>query len=80
MAAPVGYPGGGLRLTSSVLILAGVGDPNTSATLDVQNAGVGSLFLREDAPDANHALYICTTAGIPATGPQSAVPAVWTAK
>jgi hypothetical protein len=75
-----GYPGAGIRLSKSVLILCGFGDPNTSAQVDVQNAGVGSLFLRQDAPDTTHCLYVATTAGIPTTVSQNGTPAVWTAK
>jgi hypothetical protein len=62
------------------LILCGFGDPNSSAQVDVQNAGVGSLFLRQDAPDTTHALYVCTTTGIPKTVTDNGTPAVWTAK
>lgn len=75
-----GYPGSGIRLSKSVLILCGFGDPNNSAQVDVNNAGVGSLFLRQDAPDTAHALYVCTTAGVPQTVAQNGVPAIWTAK
>jgi hypothetical protein len=75
-----GYPGAGIRLSKSVLILTGSGDPNSSTQVDVMNAGVGSLFLRQDAPDTTHALYVCTAAGIPTTVSQNGTPAVWTAK
>lgn len=57
-------PGG----VGQVLILTGSGDPNSitdSADLNpgIQSAAVGSLFLRQDAPDSTHALYVKTAAG-----------------
>ena len=60
-----------------VKILVGSGDPNSASTdssaADLSSASVGSLFLRMDAPDSTHALYVKTTysAGAPGT---------WTAK
>ncbi len=61
-----------------VKILVGAGDPNTAATdnsaTDIAGCGLGSLYLRNDAPDSTHALYVKTglgTAGSPGT---------WTAK
>ncbi|HJT68786.1 MAG TPA: hypothetical protein VJ731_01230 [Terriglobales bacterium] len=50
-----------------VKLLVGSGDPNTSSTDssagDLATAGVGSLYLRNDAPDINHALYVKTALG-----------------
>jgi hypothetical protein len=80
MPEVIGWPGSGQRLSRNVLILVGKGDPNSSATVDVQNAGVGSLYLRTDGPDTTHCLYVCTTAGIPKTVTANGVPATWTAK
>ncbi len=80
MSQVTNFPSGGLRLTKSCLILCGLGDPNSSAQVDVQNAGIGSLFLRQDAPDSSNALYICSTAGIPKTVTENGTPAIWTAK
>jgi hypothetical protein len=74
MAQVTGYPGGGIRLTKSVLILAGVGNPNTSATIDVQAAGSGSLFLRQDGGT----LWVCSTGAVRKAGTQPFVAAVWT--
>ena len=49
----------------SVKILTGSGDPNQASTDssagDIASAGVGSLFLRMDAPDSTHALYVKTS-------------------
>ncbi len=80
MPQPTGFPGGGLRLSSGCAIFSGVGDPNTSTTPDVIAAGLGSLFLRTDAPSSVTALYVCTTAGIKPTPTQAQVAAAWTAK
>lgn len=58
-------------------ILFGTGDPNAAATDssagDIASAGVGSLYLRMDGPDATHCHYVKTSysAGAPGT---------WTAK
>ena len=56
-----------------VKLMIGVGDPNSSSTDnitgDLASCGVGSLYLRNDGPDATHCLYVKT--GQPAT---------WTAK
>lgn len=65
-------PTPGILLGKDVYILRGVGDPNVSGTLPatsiVSTIAVGSLWLRTDAPDSTHALYVCTA------------PGVWTAK
>ena len=51
--------------TVGVRILAGAGDPNVASTDDkngsIQSAGIGSLFLRSDAPDSTHALFTKTS-------------------
>lgn len=56
-----------------VRILTGSGDPNLAATdnanADIANSSIGSIFLRMDAPDSTHALYVKT-----------AQPGTWTAK
>jgi hypothetical protein len=77
----------GIRLATGMAILYGSGDPNNAQPdsaqqflKDINQAGVGSLYLRQDAPDATHALYVCTTAGVPATPTTAAVLAVWTPK
>lgn len=57
MPQPTGYPGSGIRLSKGVMVLSGSGDPNTSTTQDVIDAGVGSLFLRTDGA-ANTTLYV----------------------
>jgi hypothetical protein len=73
MGQPVGYPGGGLRLTQRCVVLAGNGNPNASATTDVQQAGLSSLYLQLDAAG----VWICTTAAILPSGAQVLVPTVW---
>jgi hypothetical protein len=75
-----GFPGSGIRLSKSCFIFCGFGDPNTSTQVDVQNANVGSLYLRQDGPDTTHCLYVCTTSGTAKTVSQNGVPSVWTAK
>jgi hypothetical protein len=66
-------PTAGVRLSATCAILRGTGSPNSSTVPDVQRAGVGSLFLREDIGEA----WICTTAAIPQSTSQSFVAAVW---
>jgi hypothetical protein len=56
MSQATGFPGGGIRLTNSVMILCGQGAPSASTTPDVQSAGPGSLFLRQDVAQ----IYLCT--------------------
>jgi hypothetical protein len=80
MAQVTGWPGSGIRLATGIAIFTGVGDPNVSSAVDIQQAGVGSLYLRSDVVDSTHQLYVCTTAGISATPTQSQVNAVWTPK
>jgi hypothetical protein len=58
MSQPTGYPGGGVRLSKGCLILSGIGAPSASVTPDVQNSGIGSLYLQTDVA----ALFICTAA------------------
>ncbi len=67
----------GLRLSASgVKILYGSGDPNSSASHDVQVAAQGSLFLRQDGGTST-TLYVCTgTQTVVSFG----VVALWTAK
>ena len=60
MSQVTGFPGGGVRLSSTVVVLTGKGNPNSSTTPDVQGAGVGSLFLQNDSA----ALWQCTAAGV----------------
>ena len=72
----------GILLGQNVYIFRNTGDPNAlTSDPNMFSCAVGSLYLRLDAPDTTHALYVCTTAGTPAT-PQGlpAVAAVWTAK
>jgi hypothetical protein len=56
-----------------VYVLRGVGDPNVTSNLpptsNVGTIALGSLWLRTDAPDSTHALYVKT-----------AQPNTWTAK
>jgi hypothetical protein len=64
----------GPNRVGQISILTGAGDPNTISDFDgsrpgVVSAAVGSLFLRQDAPDATHALYVKT-----------AMPNTWTPK
>lgn len=80
MPQVVGYPGSGLKLSKGVSIFTGAGDPNSSATRDVQQAQIGSLYLRVDAPDSTHCLYICTTSALRQTATQNATVSAWTAK
>lgn len=75
-----GWPGAGARLSSKVLILTGSGDPNTSSTPDVQNAQIGSLYLRDDGPDANSILYICSVSAVRGTAGVLLQASQWTAK
>jgi hypothetical protein len=60
MSQVVGFPGNGLQLKGRTRLLVGDGDPSTSATPDVQSAGVSSLFLRLDVAG----IYLCTAAGV----------------
>jgi hypothetical protein len=66
-----GWPGAGHRISQRVGILVGVGNPNNSATTDVQLAGQGSLYLQQDGGGA---LWVCSVAGSPA------VNATWVSK
>lgn len=74
------FPGSGIRLSRGCFIFCGTGDPNASTQPDVGGANVGSIFLRQDGPDASHVLYVCTTSGTPATNTSSATTSVWTPK
>jgi hypothetical protein len=60
-----------------VKLMVGTGDPNASATDnvngDLASCAVGSLFLRNDGPDATHCLYVKTAVIVDSTG-------TWTAK
>jgi hypothetical protein len=60
-------------------IFTGGGDPNSSATDssagDLAGAGIGSIYLRMDAPDSTHGLYVKTAAASP-----SAATGTWTGK
>jgi hypothetical protein len=69
--APVGFPGGGIRLATGCVVLCGFGNPNSSSTPDVIRAGVGSLFLQQDGGGA---LWVCSASGSPG------VNATWTSK
>jgi hypothetical protein len=76
---------GGLMLSPGVYIFSGPGDPNSQPSVTNSgpvNAGVGSLWLRTDAPDATHALYVCTVAGTPpnASTGAGAVAGTWANK
>ena len=82
----MGYPvPGGLMLSPGVYVFSGVGDPNLQPLITnsgLINAGVGSLWLRTDAPDATHCFYVCTQAGFApnaATG-AGAIAGIWTPK
>ena len=78
----------GIRLALGVTILYGSGDPNAQQTAslypavtnqDVNQAGAGSLFLRQDG-GSNTCLYVCESSYVPATTTTSAGNAVWVAK
>jgi hypothetical protein len=57
MSQVTGYPGGGITLGKNrVRLLTGVGNPNSSATPDVQSAGIGSLYLQTDVAG----IWLCT--------------------
>jgi hypothetical protein len=80
MAQVVGFPGGGFKLSKGISIFTGTGDPNNSTTKDVQQAQIGSLYLRVDGPDATHILYVCSVSAIRQSPTQSATNSVWTPK
>ena len=67
----------GLNGVGQVKVLTGVGDPNQSTTDssagDLSSAAVGSIYLRQDAPDSTTALYVKTAFASGASGS-------WTAK
>ncbi len=48
----------GLFLGSGVFIFAGAGDPAERTGDDTVGAADGSIYLRQDPPDANHVLYV----------------------
>jgi hypothetical protein len=73
VSQPTGFPGSGVRLSNSVLILCGQGSPNSSTSPDVQSAGPGSLFLRQDTVQ----MWICAT-GPTWTSGTLTTPSVWT--
>jgi len=74
MSEVIGYPGGGLRLTSTVGIFCGFGNPNQSSTPDVARAGIASLFLMQD----NGSLFICSAGASLGIGGVLLSPSVWT--
>ena len=66
MPQAIAPPIGGHMLAANpnggqVKVLTGSGDPNQSATDsnqgDLASAGVGSIYLRMDAPDSGHVIY-----------------------
>jgi hypothetical protein len=75
----------GIQLSYGLGIYYGVGDPNVEAApsappfvKQINNAAVGSLYLRTDGPDSTHCLYVCTgTQQMAASGDTIAQ---WTAK
>jgi hypothetical protein len=71
MAPPVGFPGGGIRLSKGCAILCGFGSPNLSSTPDVNRAGQGSLYLQQDGGGA---MWVCSASGSPV------VNATWVSK
>jgi hypothetical protein len=74
MSQPTGYPGGGVRLGKSILILSGIGSPNAStASGDAQLAGVGSLYTQSDAAG----LWLCTAGPSYAAGGVLTTPSAW---
>jgi hypothetical protein len=74
MPQTVGYPGNGVELGKNrVRILTGVGAPSASSTLDVESAGVGSLYLRTDVGQ----LWQCTAAAVFTNGVVTTA-ATWT--
>jgi hypothetical protein len=60
MSQATGFPGSGIRLGKSCVILSGIGSPSASSTPDVQGAGIGSLYLQTDIAG----LFQCTAAGV----------------
>jgi hypothetical protein len=74
VAQVTGYPGGGIRLGKSVVILTGIGNPNNSSTPDVMGAGLSSLYHQLDAAG----LWLCTTGAVTASNSQAGAAAVWT--
>jgi len=78
MNGPIVPPLSGVSFGSSgVKILAGPGDPGLATTDDrngsVASSAVGSLFLRTDAPDSTHGLYVKTAFATGSAG-------TWTSK
>lgn len=70
----------GMLLGGGVMVLAGAGDPNQSAT-DSGNGnlafcGIGSHFHRTDGPDSTHCFYVKTGATVIGSSPTG----TWTAK
>jgi hypothetical protein len=74
MSQVTGFPGGGLRISKTVGIFSGVGNPNSSTQANVIRAGLGSIFLREDIGQ----IWCCTSAAIPQTTTNAAVNSAWT--
>ena len=75
----IGWPDSGIRMSKTVVQIAGVGDPNLSATVDVVQAQMGSIYWRTDLPDTAHWLYACTQSAVIENG-QVVSRSVWTAK
>lgn len=80
---------GGAGLLGPVIYASGIGDPNNAVAVapltlnglvvtritDLTTCDVGSEYVRNDAPDSTHAIYVKTAMGVPG---QTA--GVWTNK
>jgi hypothetical protein len=75
----------GILLGAGVYHFVGSGDPNSLSLVTfplLASCAVGSIYSRTDVVNATAQLYVCTTAGTPAsaTWDTPAVAGVWTSK
>lgn len=80
MPQVIAPPVGGIQLGPSIFVFFGAGSPNSQASVQVQTAAVGSLYMQTDGADTTHVLWVCTTSGVPASQGIPVVPSVWTNK
>jgi hypothetical protein len=71
------YPLGGIELGSGTKILFGAGDPNSQNIAALQNAAIGSLYLRTDGSTST-SLYVKEAQAVDVHG--NATQGTWTAK